>query len=194
MTDEDLNGRLEFLRHAEQLKDTLRSAHTAQGRVESVAEHTWRLALFVMTFCDQLPELDHLKLMKLCVLHDLGEAIGGDIPAPLQTADNDKRDQERADFLFLLKPLPEPARSEFIALWDEYDLGESPEARVAKAFDKLETILQHTQGANPVDFDYEFNLGYGKAYTDQVPLAVAIREVLDGVTRQRAQEQSKSCK
>lgn len=66
--------------------------------------------------------------------------------------------------------LPTPQREEVVALWDEYEEGATPEARLAKGLDKLETILQHTQGANPPDFDYRFNLGYGRRYTEDHPL------------------------
>ena len=51
----------------------------------------------------------------------------------------------------------------------------TPEAQLAKGLDKLETILQHTQGLNPADFDYRFNLTYGQAYTAAHPILAAIR-------------------
>ena len=97
---------LEFLRHAEQLKNTLRSAHTSSGRQESTAEHTWRLCLMVMLFASDYPELDILRLMKLCVIHDLGEAVNGDIPAPEQQSGSNKSEAEKADFVALISPLP----------------------------------------------------------------------------------------
>lgn len=100
------------------------------------------------------------RLMKMCVIHDLGEAIGGDIAATLQPPEG-KAAQERADLLELLGPLPQDARAEIVALWDEYEAASTPEARVAKALDKLETIMQHNQGRNPSSFDYQFNLEYG---------------------------------
>ena len=186
MADSDIASRLVFLREAERLKDTLRSAYTTGGRTESVADHTWRLTLLAITFADQLPDIDLLRLLKICILHDLGEAIGGDIPAPAQHAADSKASEERSDFLSLVAPLPDDVRSEFVSLWDEYATGESPEAKIAKALDKLETILQHNQGANPEDFDYAFNLDYGKAHTDRVPLAAEIRELLDIETEARA--------
>ena len=188
MNSSTVPARLEFLRQAERLKDTLRSAYTTQGRTESVAEHTWRLTLLVLTFADQLPDVDMLKLLKICILHDLGEAIDGDIPAPMQDATASKSNKERNDFLTLVNPLPDELKSEFVELWDEYEDGTSPEARAAKALDKLETILQHNQGLNPEDFDYEFNLEYGKAHTDKVPLAAEIRDLLDVETRTRAND------
>ena len=188
MNNPDISSRLDFLREAERLKDTLRSAYTTAGRTESVADHTWRLTLLAITFGDQLPDLDLLKLVKICILHDLGEAINGDIPAPMQSDGEDKSEAERRDFLSLVEPLPDAVRSEFIDLWDEYENGTSSEARAAKALDKLETILQHNQGTNPDDFDYEFNLEYGKKHTDKVPIAAQIRELLDIETKNRADQ------
>ena len=184
----DIASRLRFLREAERLKDTLRSAYTTSGRTESVADHSWRLCLLAMTFAEQLPDVDMLKLMKMCVLHDLGEAIDGDIPAPEQDAMAPKSEKERNDFLSLLAPLPDPVRAEFLSLWDEYENGESAEARVAKALDKVETILQHNQGTNPDDFDYAFNIDYGRAHTDNVPIAARIRELLDVETAKHASD------
>ena len=188
MESSSISARLDFLRKAEQLKDTLRTAYTTSGRTESVAEHTWRLTLLAVTFADELPDIDLLKLLKICILHDLGEAVDGDIPAPLQSATASKSAKERDDFLSLVETLPDEVRSEYVSLWDEYEAGESPEARAAKALDKLETILQHNQGLNPPDFDYEFNLGYGKTHTNKVPIAAMVRELLDVETRARANQ------
>ena len=190
METSSISSRLDFLREAERLKDTLRCAYTRSGRTESVAEHTWRLTLLAITFADQLPDIDLLKLLKICILHDLGEAIDGDIPAPLQSTTVAKSEKERNDFLSLVEPLPEIVRSEFISLWDEYENAHSPEARAAKALDKLETILQHNQGSNPEDFDYEFNLEYGKAHTNKLPIAVRIRELLDTETKAKASKRT----
>jgi putative hydrolases of HD superfamily len=71
-------------------------------------------------------------------------------------------------------------------LWDEYEQARTPEARAAKALDKLETIIQHNQGANPPDFDYLFNLDYGRKYTRAEPLFAQLRELVDADTRRRA--------
>lgn len=191
MESPSISSRLSFLREAERLKDTLRSAYTTSGRTESVAEHTWRLTLLAITLADELPDVDLLKLLKICILHDLGEAVGGDIPAPLQSSADSKSRKERDDFLALVEPLPEETKLEFVSLWDEYEAGQSPEARAAKALDKLETILQHNQGLNPEDFDYEFNLEYGKAHTNKVPIAAVIRDLLDVETRARASQNSR---
>ena len=192
MTSPDLAGILEFLRAAEQLKVTLRTCYASTGRQESTAEHSWRLALMAMLLRHEFPELDHGKLLRMCLIHDLGEAIGGDIPAPEQARrlEQDpsagKADQERRDLVTLLEPLPAALQLEITMLWDEYEAAASPEARLVKALDKLETILQHNQGRNPPGFDYRFNLDYGRQYTGGHPLIVALRELLDRDTAAHA--------
>lgn len=186
MTPEALGGCLSFLQHAEKLKDTLRSAHTSSGRQESTADHTWRLCLMAMVFEREFEGIVFEKLLKLCIIHDLGEAINGDIPAILQQPDHNKAVQERCDLETLLEPLDEPRRTEFLALWDEYEQVSSPEAVIAKGLDKLETLIQHNQGKNPPNFDYLFNLSYGCQYTSNHPLLSAMRHLIDEETRQHA--------
>jgi putative hydrolases of HD superfamily len=182
----DLGGILEFLRAAEKLKNTTRTSWTSSGTQETVAAHTWRLCLMSLLFEKSFPDIDIAKLIKICIIHDLGEAIGGDISAVEQQHRPAKAAQERADLQKLLTPLPAYLREEITALWDEYEAAASREARIAKALDKLETIMQHNQGQNPPDFDYRFNLDYGKQYTVGDPLIEAVREVLDRETEERA--------
>jgi putative hydrolase of HD superfamily len=186
VTELNLEARLAFVKQAENLKNTLRSAHTSSGREESVAEHTWRLTLLVITFADLLEEVDTLQLLKLCILHDLGEVISGDIPAPMQIDNEDKSVQEREDFMTLIAGLPKTVKSEFLTLWDDYDQAESSEAKLAKAFDKIETMMQHNQGKNSDKFDYAFNLDYGRDFTDAYPLTASIRRRVDTETKQNA--------
>ena len=190
----DLDGTLDFLRSAERLKATYRSAWTSAGRQESVAEHTWRICLMAMVLRHEFPDVDFARLIRICIVHDLGEALGGDIPAPEQArrlaADPaaGKSGQERQDLVTLLGPLPAALRDEITALWDEYEEARTPEAKLAKALDKLETILQHTQGDNPADFDYRWNLGYARAHTASPPLIAALRAELDRATEERARK------
>ncbi len=191
MTDRSRVSRiLEFVQLTEQLKDTLRSGVTAGGRAESTAEHSWRLCLMVLVFGSDLPELDLLHLLKLCIIHDLGEAISGDVPATMQADDPGRAARERADLITLCEPLPSDLSQELLALWDEYAAGATPEAAAAKGFDKLETMLQHLVGQNPPDFDYRFNLTYGRSYTDRHPLLAELRTLVDDQTRQRLETQA----
>jgi putative hydrolase of HD superfamily len=188
MSADDLDGILTFLRSAERLKTVTRSGWTSAGEPESVAEHTWRLCLMAMLLYGGAAEVDLARLLRMCIIHDLGEAIRGDVPAPAQAGVGAKSAEERADLVELTAPLPPALRQEIVALWDEYEAAESREARLAKGLDKLETILQHTQGRNPADFDYEFNLAYGRRYTGADPLLAALRDRLDEATRRRAED------
>ncbi len=86
----------------------------------------------------------------------------------------------------MTESLPSRLGRRLLDLWDEYEAAETAEARLAKALDKLETILQHNQGRNPPDFDYRFNLDYGRRYTAGDPLVEALRAHLDRETEARA--------
>ena len=198
MDASELTGILDFLRAAERLKSTTRTGYTSAGTQESVAEHTWRLCLMAVVLAPAFPDVDFAKLVKICVIHDLGEAIHGDVSAPEQARRvalglaTGKSELERRDLLELLAPLPVALRAEIASLWDEYEAAESPEAKLAKGLDKLETIMQHNQGLNPPDFDYRFNLGYGRKHTADIPLIAQVREILDRETEARALEASRN--
>jgi len=168
-----LEGILAFLREAERLKTVTRSGWTSAGQPESVAEHTWRLCLLALVLGPSVPGVNMERLLRICIVHDLGEAITGDVPAIDQDAAAPKTAKERLGLLDIIAPLPDALRAELVALWDEYESGSSGEARLAKALDKLETIMQHNQGLNPKAFDYRFNLGYGQQYTGGHPVIVA---------------------
>lgn len=190
----DLHGLLAFMRAIETLKTTYRSGYTSDGSVESVAEHSWRVCMLAMLVHPYVPGVDFARLVRMCLVHDLGEAIGGDVPAPEQARRASagvppKSADERRDLLALAAPLPRAARDEIVALWDEYEAASTPEARLAKAVDKLETVLQHTQGANPPGFDYAFNVPYGKAHTDRIPIVAALRAIVDEETRRLSDAQ-----
>lgn len=173
---------MSFVQEAEKLKDTMRQCWSSTGKQESTAEHTWRLCLMVMLFEKYLPQLDTLKLMKMCLIHDIAEIIDGDIPAIIKVPN--KSEKERKNLVLLTKNLPSHLKEEIINLWDDYENILSIEAKVAKALDKLETLMQHNVGQNPYNFDYNFNLTYGKQYTNEIEILKIVREVVDEQTYQ----------
>jgi putative hydrolases of HD superfamily len=183
-----ISAYLAFIRDAEALKNTLRSGHTSSGRPESTAEHSWRLALFALVLKDELGDMDFAKVLMLCLVHDLGEALHGDVPATEAADPAAKSERERRDLAALLAPLPKAARERLMALWEEYEADSTPEARFVKGLDKLETMVQHNQGKNAPAFDYAFNLGYGVVYTERHPLLAAMRRQVDDQTRERDRE------
>ncbi|HEU0134194.1 MAG TPA: HD domain-containing protein, partial [Allosphingosinicella sp.] len=119
------------------------------------------------------------------LVHDLAEAVTGDVPAPCQAADDGRKALEREALRRLCAPLPEDLRRRIEELGSEYELGLTPESLMAKGLDKIETMLQHLAGANPTDFDYGFNLTYGRPITDRHPLLRQIRSSLDSKTKLR---------
>ena len=82
---------LDALHVAERLKDTMRHCYTSGGRRESVAEHSWRIALMAFFVKDEFPEADMDKVIVMCLIHDLGEAFTGDIPTFNKTEKDDRR-------------------------------------------------------------------------------------------------------
>src|SRR5688500_19222316 len=138
MNESELAGLLAVLRQAEQLQTVKRSAFTTTGEVESVAEHSWRVALRAMLLSSQFPDVDAGRLIRMCLVHDLGEAIGGDIPAPEQArrlangAIEGKSAAERRDLLTLVDPLPRAQRDEIAGCWDQYAAEDTQVAKVAK--------------------------------------------------------------
>jgi putative hydrolase of HD superfamily len=187
MTDSDIEGTIAFLALAERLKDTLRNSRTSTGRVESTAEHTWRVALMALLLAPSLG-VDAGRLIKVVLVHDLAEAFTGDLPAPTPREPGVKEAREREALATLTITLPSAQRAEIFALWEEYETGSTPEGRAAKGLDKLETILQHAQGVNPPEFDLAFNLGYGRKDTAAHPVLAAFRARLDEATRARLGE------
>lgn len=181
---EKMERYLRFIREAERLKNVLRTAHTSAGRHESTAEHSWRLALLAALLTGERPGLDMQRVLVMCLVHDLGEAYDGDIPAVAQAAPETKAASEYAAIERLVRLLPAEAGAGIREIWEEYEACETPEARWVKALDKAETIIQHNQGANPADFDYAFNLTYGAGYFGDDDLLRDLRRLLDDETRQ----------
>ena len=177
-----------FIKELERLKDNTRTAWTGEGKRESVAEHSWRLSVFAMALWEYFPDVDINRVIRICLIHDLGEAYEGDVSATLETDQEGKIRKEEKAVRQLLTPLSESMGQQFLDLWKEYNNGETKEAKLAKALDKIETIIQHNQGDNPPDFDYAFNLEYGREYAQYSPVLKAIREIIDRETQERAKE------
>ena len=181
---QDLSKIYQFIQDIEPLKDTLRTGITQQGRMESVAEHSWRLATMAIIVCpNYFPSLDLKKVLEMCLIHDLGEIINGDIPAPMQALIPDKSEQERKDFLKIIEPLPTAIADDLLTVWEEYEAASSPESKLVKALDKLETIIQHNQGNKAPDFDHAFDLTYGSAYMKMDPFITELRKLVDEDTQ-----------
>ena len=176
---------LSALHVAERLKDTTRHCYTSGGRHESVAEHSWRLCLMSFFIRDEFPEADMDKVMRMCAIHDLGEAFTGDIPTFLKTqADTDT--EERL-LLAWVDSLPSPVREEMHALYDEMEALETIEARIYKAFDNLEAVIQHNESdlSTWEPREYELNLTYGDDKVAFSPYLTALRAAIRAETEEK---------
>lgn len=156
----DCRQLLNALGVAERLKDVTRHCYTSGGRHESVAEHSWRLALMAYWVSDEFPELDMDKVIKMCLIHDLGEAFTGDIPTFEKTAQDEGREEQ---LLFSwARSLPEPYCTQMCALYQEMAALETAEAKLYKALDNLEAVIQHNESdiKTWIPREYELNLTY----------------------------------
>ena len=152
---------LEFLALAEKLKCNTRHSYTSSGRHESVAEHCFRLALMAYMISDEVPEIDTDKVIKMCLIHDLGEAVTGDIPSFKKTTkDEEKEDDAVACFV---NRLPEYWKQQLQDMYREMNELETSEARLYKALDKLEAVIQHNEAdiSTWLPLEYELQLTYG---------------------------------
>jgi NADPH2 dehydrogenase len=186
-----LEKQIAFIKEAEGLKSVLREAWTSTGRRESTAEHSWRLALLAGLAAPSFP-VDLGKTLMMCLVHDLGELYMGDISAVSAPDEKEKHLAEERDVRRALSLLPGEQSAELMALWQEYNENVTEEAKLVKALDKAETILQHNQGKNPPDFDYAFNLTYGKPYFSENPVLRELRGMLDAETGNHVQEKNVS--
>ena len=151
-----------FLNTIEKLKCNTRHSWTSTGRRESVAEHSWRLAVMAMLCADEYPTLDMNKVIKMCLIHDFGEALTGDIPAFLKTDDDEKEEALAVDRLLAL--LPEDYRAELSALFEEMAELETPEAKLFKSLDNMEALISHNEApiSTWLPREDEENLTYGQ--------------------------------
>lgn len=181
----DVRQLLNALHVAERLKDTTRHCDTSGGRRESVAEHSWRLALMAYLMRDEFPEADMDKVMQMCLIHDLGEAFTGDIPSFEKT----RADEEKEDALLRawVTSLPEPHRTGLSALYAEMEARQTLEARIYKALDGLEAIIQHNEAdlSTWEENEYALNLTYCDDRVGFSPYLTALREAIREDTREK---------
>ena len=176
---------LAALHVAERLKNVTRHCDTSGGRRESVAEHSWRLALMAFWLRDEFPELDMDKVVRMCLIHDLGEAFTGDIPSFLKTAADE--DREEALLFAWVDSLPEPFRTEMNALYREMAARQTPEAKLYKALDNLEAVIQHNESdlASWSENEFTLNLTYGFDKAAWSPVLLALREAVRRETEEK---------
>ncbi len=167
---------LQALSAAERLKDTTRHCCTRKGRQESVAEHSWMMTLMAFFLREEFGGVDMDKVIKMCIIHDLGEAFTGDIPTFDKTDLHEKTEDEL--LTRWVRSLPESVGAEMEALYGEMAQRTTPEAKVYKAIDSLEALIQHN--ISPLSTwtaaEHEFNKTYADDRVEFSPYLSRLRE------------------
>ena len=168
--DELLNA----LHVAERLKDTMRHCYTSGGRRESVAEHSWRMTLMAYLVSDEFPEADMNRVIRMCLIHDLGECFTGDIPTFLKTEGDEAK--EEALLYRWVAGLPEPFATDMRQMYDEMAARETLEAKIYKAMDSLEAVIHHNESDLATWEPHEYELNRTYAY-DRVAFSDYLKEL-----------------
>ena len=155
---------LDILSVAERLKDAVRHCYTSGGRRESVAEHSWMMIVMAFFMRDEFPDADMDKVIEMCIIHDLGEAFTGDIPTFEKTKEDEKREEDLlSDWI---KTLPSGYAEKMQLLYEEMEEQNTQEAKIYKAIDKLEALIQHNMSDLstwlPLEYDLQKTHGNDK--------------------------------
>ena len=169
---------IEFLEKAGKLKSVPRHCITPEGVRETVAGHCWRVSLMAWLLKEELPDVDMEKVIHMCLLHDLGEAVTGDIPA-FEKKEQD-RSVERKAVDGLLSMLPGKTGEEAKVLFAEMNALETEEAKVYKALDKLEAVIAHNESdiSTWLPLEYELQQTYAQENANEFPYLKELRELM----------------
>ena len=179
---------IEALGVAERLKDATRHCYTSGGRHESVAEHCWMMTLMAFLMKEEFPEADMDKVIRMCIIHDLGEAFTGDIPTFNKTA----ADEEKEETLLYnwVRSLPEEQSREMLELYAEMEARETLEAKLYKTIDGLEAVVQHNFSdiSTWLPNEYTLNQTYAQDRVTFSPFLTQLREEMRQDTVRKIQE------
>ena len=183
---------LKILSQAARLKTTTRHCYTGVNRKESVADHSWRIALMamLMTGIDEFRGLDMDRVIRMCLIHDLGESFTGDIP----TFEKTEGDADVEDDLFRkwVESFPEPQRTEWQGLLTEMEAQQTKEAKLYKALDKLEALISHNESdiSTWLPLEYDLQLTYGRENMQFSEYLKELRASVDEWTHTKIREEA----
>ncbi len=133
-----------LLRAAGKLKKTKRAGWVKKARIvgaESVADHSFRMAILA-AYLSVVKRLDQLKVIRMCLIHDLAESEIGDIVPEEKESERKHRELEDVTVRRILATLPSNQRKRFIKDWEELLSMKTREAKLVWQIDKLEMGLQ----------------------------------------------------
>lgn len=183
---------LEILHRANNLKINTRHNWTIGERKESVADHSWRIALMAMLLSqeDEFKDVDMNKVIRMCLIHDLGEAFTGDIPV----FEKNHNDETKEDELFFdwVNQFPQAQKDEWNTLLKEMIALETKEAKTYKSLDKLEALIAHDEADinTWLPLEYDLQMTYGKDIVQFSPYLTSLREAIDKMTKEKIEKES----
>lgn len=147
---------------------------------------------------DTFPEIDMDRVITMCLIHDLGEAVTGDIPAFVKTEQDEAVESNAVEQLAAL--LPEREKSSFTELFAEMEERRTQEAKLYKSLDKLEALIQHNEAdlSTWLPLEYDLQMTYGtqecafSEYTKKLRDAVredSARKAQEGSTKEKTADE-----
>ena len=182
---------LDFMGKMEKLKSVPRHCVTSDGVTEVVAAHCWRMALMALMLKDEIPEVDMDKVIHMCLLHDIGEAVTGDIPSFEKTQKHEKTEKEALDGL--LSEIPSSYREKYKNLFQDMEELSSMEAKVYKALDKLEAVIAHNESdiAGWLPLEYDLQKTYAARAVEGFPFLEKLQDACVKETERKIAEEKK---
>lgn len=146
MQTSELLRQIDFIKEIDKVKYIQRKTKLFNSdRAENDAEHSWHLAMMTLVLAEHANvPVDVLKVLKMVLIHDIVEIDAGDTFLYDTTKSHSNTEEERAAAQRIFGMLPEEQAAEFIAIWEEFESGQSEEAKFARAMDRLEPLLQNT--------------------------------------------------
>lgn len=140
---------------------------------------------------NEFQNLNMNKVIRMCLIHDLGEAFTGDIP----TFEKSRMDEKKEGALFYewVSDFPEEVRIEWISLLDEMCALETKEAKTYKALDKLEAVIAHDEAdiCTWLPLEYDLQKTYGKDNVTFSPYLTELKQVIDEMTEDKIANEKK---
>jgi putative hydrolase of HD superfamily len=162
MNFEHLLKQVAFIHEIDKVKYILRKTKLFKSeRNENDAEHSWHLAIMAIILAEYANEpVDILKVVKMLLIHDVVEIDAGDIFLYDTTINHTNTEAELKAAKRIFGLLPDEQAADLMAIWEEFESGETMEAKFARAMDRLEPLLQNI--SNDGGTWKEFGVSYEK--------------------------------
>ncbi len=161
-----LDKQIAFIKEIDKIKYIQRKTKLFNSdRRENDAEHSWHLAMMAIVLSEHAnKDIDLLKVLKMVLIHDIVEIDAGDTFIYSTTKDHNNTNEELVAAKRIFGMLPKEQANDLIAIWEEFEAGETDEAKFAKGMDRFEPLLQNASnsGGTWVEYDVPYHKVYDK--------------------------------